>query len=526
MINRTILNYRIINEIGKGGMATVYEAEHIKLTNKHIAIKILDPVLSGNKSVRERFKNEANIMADLNNEHIMQVLDFDDEDGILAIFMEKLEGMDLSDYITKNGALLPEKAIGMMKQILNAFAYAHHRKIVHRDVKPSNIFIETKKNENIKILDFGIAKLLENNSEMTQTGMFMGTPLYMSPEQADDSKHIDHRSDIYSLGVTFYFMLSGKPPYDSSTLSSRQISNKVAEEPLPELIGMPELNQIIKNATAKNINDRYQSCEEFVFNLDNYLDNSKLNSTKSEEETVKKEEKIPEKKLEIINSNQPKPASFYQNKIDTKQNFMSKPNNKEVFNPLFNPPRTKKRWFIIPLIILVIIFLALVALAIISEINKNSNYPDYTAYSEPAIEEVVSEEITEEAITNELVAEQELTQETENYTFNEPDIVTQKFLESLGNQNCTDAYKLQSNKAWGNVSEFCKKFSSIENIQILEITIEDKTTKNANVLVDIVILDKTSKLGELTRYQQRYSLVKNTNEWKITKFKVLSSAAY
>ncbi len=290
MINKQILNYKITELIGQGGMATVYAAEHIKLSNKKAAIKILDPMLSGNKSVRERFKNEANIMAGLEHENVVRVFDYEDENGTLAIVMEKLDGIDLTQYIKKHGALKPEKAVEMMKQILNAFAYAHHNKIVHRDVKPSNVFIETEKKDNIKILDFGIAKLLEGGAEITRTGMFMGTPLYMSPEQADDVKHIDHRSDIYSLGVTFYFMLAGKAPYDASTMSSRQISNKIADDLLPEIPNMPEFNKIIKNATAKKLKNRYQTCEEFIVNLEAFEKPSSVLTDKNDQTRIYKPE--------------------------------------------------------------------------------------------------------------------------------------------------------------------------------------------------------------------------------------------
>ena len=270
MIGKQFFNYKITKLIGTGGMASVYEAEHVKLSNKKVAIKVLDPILARNKKVRERFKNEANIMAGLEHDNIISVSDFDDENDYLVIIMELLNGIDLKDYIHKYGALQPEKAVAMMKQILEAFAYAHHRKIVHRDVKPSNVFIETSKKDNIKILDFGIAKLLEGGSDLTNTGAGMGTPLYMSPEQVDDVKHIDHRSDIYSLGVTFYYMLAGKAPYEGTELSNRQIFNKIADEPLPKLQGMPEFDIIIQNATAKKLSERYQSCEEFIVNLENY----------------------------------------------------------------------------------------------------------------------------------------------------------------------------------------------------------------------------------------------------------------
>jgi serine/threonine-protein kinase len=257
MTGKTILNYRITRLIGEGGMAKVYEAEHINLGNK-VAIKILDPLLASKSNIKERFRNEARIMASLMHENIVRVIDYyeDDDNNVFAIVMEYLDGENLSDFIKSNGALSKELAYDLMVKILKAFGYAHSKGLVHRDVKPGNIFITSDKN--IKILDFGIAKLLHQNAELTGTGMQMGTPMYMSPEQVKDSKHIDKRSDIYSLGVMLYYMLSGNPPYDTTTYSNFDIFNKIVNEPLPELSVNAELNIIIEKATAKQPEERYQ----------------------------------------------------------------------------------------------------------------------------------------------------------------------------------------------------------------------------------------------------------------------------
>jgi len=263
MFNEKILSYRITRLIGSGGMAKVYEAEHVNLGTK-VAIKLLDPVLAEKGNLKERFRNEARIMASLRHENIVQVLDYyeDDSTKTFAIIMELLEGESLSDFIKKRGALSEQLVYDLMTKILKAFGYAHGKGLIHRDVKPANIFITNDKN--IKILDFGIAKLIGQDAELTGTGMQMGTPMYMSPEQVKDSKHLDKRSDIYSLGVMMYFMLTGKAPYDTNTNSNFDILNKIVNEPLPNLRDHSHLNSIIQKATTKEASKRIQSCEEFL----------------------------------------------------------------------------------------------------------------------------------------------------------------------------------------------------------------------------------------------------------------------
>lgn len=261
MIGTRIFNYRITRLIGEGGMAKVYEAVHEKFQNRRVAIKILDPILTANADIRLRFENEAKIMASLDHPHIVKVMDYTDDADKLAIVMEYLEGNTVSDYVKKYGAFAPETASKMMVNILDAFQYAHQHGIIHRDVKPSNILLDDKLNP--KIMDFGIAKLLTDNS-LTRTGTQMGTPTYMSPEQVRDVKDIDKRSDIYSLGVTLYFMLTGSAPYNSTTLSTFDIYNKIVHEPLPPLTSNLHFNEIISKATAKNPADRYSSCKEMA----------------------------------------------------------------------------------------------------------------------------------------------------------------------------------------------------------------------------------------------------------------------
>jgi sulfatase modifying factor 1 len=259
-INKTIGNYTITRKIGEGGMASVYEGVHEKLGTK-VAIKILSPILARNPQLRQRFENEANFMASLSHPHITRVLDVEEKDDTLAIIMDLLEGEDLDARVKRTGPLSATDVKMIFTQVLNAFDYAHSKGIVHRDIKPANIFID--KNNQVKILDFGIAKLFGTGNEMTQTGTQMGTPVYMSPEQVKGDKSIDHRSDIYALGVTLYFTLTGKAPYESAEESSFEIFMKIVNEPIPHLPNNSFFDAIIQKAVAKDRNERYQEIKEF-----------------------------------------------------------------------------------------------------------------------------------------------------------------------------------------------------------------------------------------------------------------------
>ena len=265
MLGKKILNYEIKKLLGEGGMGNVYLAEHTQLGRK-VAVKSLHPQLVKNEGLRARFKKEASTMAHLQHPKIVTLYDYVEEEDGLFLIMEFVEGLPLDEYIReKSGPIPSEIAIPMMMQILDAFSYAHSKGIVHRDIKPSNIIISDR--DEIKILDFGIAKLLsEAGNKLTKTGTQMGTVFYMSPEQVQ-GKDIDIRSDIYSLGVTFYQMLTGISPYDGMT-TEFEVYSKIVSEPLPNASslypGVPEfLDKVILKATAKNKADRFQSCEEF-----------------------------------------------------------------------------------------------------------------------------------------------------------------------------------------------------------------------------------------------------------------------
>ena len=291
-INKKIGNYTITRKIGEGGMASVYEGIHVKLGTK-VAIKILSPILARNPQLRKRFENEANFMASLSHPHITRVLDVEEKDDTLAIIMDLLDGEDLDARVKRTGPLSTDEVKIIFTQVMHAFDYAHSKGIVHRDIKPANIFID--KANQVKILDFGIAKLFGTGNEMTQTGTQMGTPVYMSPEQVRGEKSIDHRSDIYALGVTLYFLLTGNTPYESAEDSSYEIFTKIINEPIPSLENNPILDAIIQKATSKDRNTRYQAVDEMLKELEE-SDNTKpsLHVSETKEQTLTQEIKATE----------------------------------------------------------------------------------------------------------------------------------------------------------------------------------------------------------------------------------------
>lgn len=297
MIGKIIKKYKIIKLIGKGGMASIYEAINVDTGHK-VAIKILAPELLNKSNLKQRFINEAKITARLNHPNIIKVIDLYEKDNIVAIIMELLEGMSLSDYIKRKGKVSKDEALYIFKQILQAIDYAHKKGIIHRDIKPSNVFLIKEGNAlKVKVLDFGIAKLASSDMRMTATGMQMGTPLYMSPEQVKDTKNIDNLTDIYSLGVLLFFMLNGKEPYDIKTLSKFDVFEKIMYEKLPRIKEYGYLNDIIQKATQKKPSDRFLTCSEFY----KAIRDKKVNFNKS-----KSYKKIEKPKKDYVSKNEHK----------------------------------------------------------------------------------------------------------------------------------------------------------------------------------------------------------------------------
>lgn len=270
MIGEIILNYKIIRKIGEGRLGIVYLAEHQKIKNKLVAIKVFTPLLATNINLKSSFIQEAELLAKLNHPNIASLIDFVDQDDKLMIVMEYVQGYPLDIYIEKNGSILEERAVNIYLKVLDAFKYAHNVGVINGDVKPSNIILT--ENDNPKIIDFGIAKVIRDSG--SDKGISAGTVIYMSPEHVSGAQ-IDLRSDIYSLGVNLFFILSGRKPYDVNLSSEFIIQEKIKKEPLPSLKNIVPsitdgLESIIFKATEKNPNNRFQNCEEFIDALKNF----------------------------------------------------------------------------------------------------------------------------------------------------------------------------------------------------------------------------------------------------------------
>lgn len=266
MVGQLVRNYRIESLLGTGGMGSVYLAVHTQL-GRRIAIKVIHPALARNPVVRERFRNEAAALSHLQHPNIVTLYDYSEEEDALYLFMEYVEGKTLDDYIgTETGPIPEEKAVPLFARLLDAVAYAHDRGVIHRDIKPSNLMVSGA--GNAKILDFGIAKITgQGLGGLTREGTRMGTVLYMSPEQVRGDV-LDARSDVYSLGVTLFQALTGRPPYDEASLTEYAVYQRILHEPLPRMrerypLVSQRMQAVVDRATAKDPADRFADCHQF-----------------------------------------------------------------------------------------------------------------------------------------------------------------------------------------------------------------------------------------------------------------------
>jgi len=274
MIGQIIANYEIKSLLGEGGMANVYLAEHLTLRNK-VAIKILKFKYASKLNIRNRFLSEARILAQLNHPNIIKVTDLIDAADVVAFVMEYIAGISLKELIEKKGNLRNEEISVIYLQMLKAVGFIHSKGIIHRDIKPENFMV--KSNGNIKLLDFGIVKKTNGiKMDYTETGILdiMGTPLYMSPEQMENTKDVTPSTDIYSLGLVLWFMVKGRNPYNTANLSFIDLI-KMKNERLP--LTHSKWDKVIQISTQNQITKRVKSIkllEELFNETSNKADNT------------------------------------------------------------------------------------------------------------------------------------------------------------------------------------------------------------------------------------------------------------
>jgi len=268
--------YRIVRLIGEGGMGSVHEGENVRI-KRRVAIKVLHKHAANNDAALTRFEREAQAAGHIGSDHILEVLDVGAlPDGDRYMVMEFLDGEPMSSRIRNAGSLTPQHLVPLLRQALSGLDAAHKAGIIHRDLKPDNIFIvreKAGKTDFVKLIDFGISKfnVLGGDMAMTSTGAVMGTPYYMSPEQAKGSRSVDARSDIYSMGVIAFEAVTGQVPFDGSTFNELMFKIVLAEPPQLKLL-RPELDpafvQIVEKMMARDPEARYAVCKEVIAALD------------------------------------------------------------------------------------------------------------------------------------------------------------------------------------------------------------------------------------------------------------------
>ncbi len=256
--------YKLLKKLGQGGMGEVYLAEDTKL-GRQAAIKVLSKALAGKGDFVERFYREARSMARMNHDNAVSVYDVDQDNGVHYVAMEFVDGKSMQGWMDKLGKLSVGDALHVTLRCAEALQVAHNQSMVHRDIKPDNVMLTSK--GKVKVADFGLAKATDEDMSMTQSGTGLGTPYYMAPEQARNAKHVDGRTDIYALGITLYYFVTGKLPFSGNS-ALEVVMNKekgqftAARKLNPEV---PEkLDLIIDKMIAKDLNIRCKDCGEAI----------------------------------------------------------------------------------------------------------------------------------------------------------------------------------------------------------------------------------------------------------------------
>ncbi|QEL20153.1 serine/threonine-protein kinase [Limnoglobus roseus] len=265
----TLGDFRLVGKLGEGGMGTVFKAVQVS-RNRLVALKVLSKELAQRPGFVERFHREVRVMGKLGHPHIVKLLAAGEDHGFIYLAMELLDGSSIGSWLTKLGRLPVGDAALVAKSCGLALQYAHEAGMVHRDVKPDNLLLA--KSRTVKLADLGLAKTADDSDiGLTQTGVGIGTPLYAAPEQARDAKHVDARSDLYSLGSVFYHCLTGKPPFHASNLLDIIKAKEKGVYATASLVNKkvpPALDRILAKMIAKVPDHRYPSVAEFLQELE------------------------------------------------------------------------------------------------------------------------------------------------------------------------------------------------------------------------------------------------------------------
>ena len=281
--------YRLARLIGTGGMGAVYEGENL-LIRRRVAIKVLHAGSTGNADAIRRFEREAQAAGEIGNDHILEVLDLGSlPNGDRYLVMEYLDGETLAARIERHGRLTPHQIAPIARQFLTALVSAHAAGIIHRDLKPENIFILRSKAgraDFVKLIDFGISKFsrpfFEGEQRMTRADAVLGTPCYMSPEQARGARETDVRSDIYSCGVILYESVTGRLPFEGESFNDLMFKIALSDAPSPLTLVPsldPDFASLINRAIAREPADRFATAQEFADALDEWMRRNALTET-------------------------------------------------------------------------------------------------------------------------------------------------------------------------------------------------------------------------------------------------------
>ncbi|HEY6572879.1 MAG TPA: serine/threonine-protein kinase, partial [Candidatus Eisenbacteria bacterium] len=266
MIGKKLRAYEITEEIGSGGMATVYRAYQPSM-DRHVAVKVIRSSILHDPALRERFQREARLIARLEHPHLLPVYDFDSEHEPPYIVMRYLEGGTLKQ-VQQRGGIPRDELLYILQQLSGALDYAHRQGVVHRDLKPSNVMID--KEGNAFLTDFGIARATGGEKDLTGTGLMIGTPGYMAPEQARGDSQVDKAADIYSLGVMAFEILTGRQPYESESAFDVILAH--LNSPIPKAsergADVPRaVDAVLARALAKEKTERHPTAAAFVDEL-------------------------------------------------------------------------------------------------------------------------------------------------------------------------------------------------------------------------------------------------------------------